>query len=392
MRYCVKCVQPDTRPGIHFSEEGVCGACLYQEESDEKIDWVEREKKLKDIAEWAKKSARSNYDCAVGISGGKDSTFQALYARDRLGLRVLLVNGEPEGITEIGRHNIENLINLGFDCIKLRPNPKVMRKLIKRDFYKCLNPVKVTEYSLWASTYIAARAFKIPLIIQGENPGLTLGARNTGVGTDGNALNACRLNTLSEDWREYAGDGIEKEDLFFFHYDRDAMEDDGIKGVWLQYYAREWSQPGNAIFSIKHGLRTRPRGFDPRDIGTYGSYLQLDSDLVHVNQMLKYIKFGFGQCTDHACYDIRAGRITREEGILLVKAFDGLCADRYIKNFCDYIGISMAEFWKTADSFRGEMWNRDRHGKWSLKEPIWEQCKAKETDIPKILERINIFG
>ena len=68
---------------------------------------------LRDIAEWARKTSKTAYNCAIGISGGKDSTFQALYARDKLGLRPLLVNSEPEGITDIGRHNIENLINLG---------------------------------------------------------------------------------------------------------------------------------------------------------------------------------------------------------------------------------------------------------------------------------------
>ena len=112
-----------------------------------------------------KKTSKSNYDCVVGVSGGKDSTLQALIARDKLGLRCLLVNSEPEGITEIGKHNIENLKNLGFDVISLRPNPKLMKKLIKRDFYKYLNPQKVTEFSLYSSGYIIADEFNIPLII-----------------------------------------------------------------------------------------------------------------------------------------------------------------------------------------------------------------------------------
>ena len=133
----------------------------------------------------------------VSFSGGKDSTTQAVIAREELGLHCLLVNGEPEGLTELGRHNIENLKQLGFDVISMRPNPKLMKKLIKWDFYNHLNPVKATEFSLWASTYIIAEKFRVPLIIQGENPGLTLGARLTGVGTDGNALKAEMLQTLS---------------------------------------------------------------------------------------------------------------------------------------------------------------------------------------------------
>ena len=127
MRICSRCIQPDTRPKIYFNEDGVCGACLWYEEKN-KIDWKERESKLDEIAANAKKSSTGNYDCVVGVSGGKDSLKQAITARDRLGLRCLLVNGEPDNITEIGRYNIENLKNLGFDVLSLRPNPKLMEK------------------------------------------------------------------------------------------------------------------------------------------------------------------------------------------------------------------------------------------------------------------------
>jgi len=372
MRYCKKCVQPDTRPGIYFDKDGICGACLHEKDVNDSIDWKSRSEELKNIAKWAKENTKTDYDCAIGVSGGKDSLFQALYARDELKLRVLLVNSEPEGITEIGRHNIENLISLGFDCIKLRPNPRIIKKLMRRDFYKYLNPIKATEYSLFSSTYIIAHKFNIPLIIQGENPGMTLGVRNTGVGTDGNALKANELNTLSENWKNYIEDDIDAKALFLYHYNRETIENLGIKGVWLQYYVKEWSQLHNADFSISRGLKVR-EDYKSEDIGTYGRFYQLDSDLVQVNQMLKFIKFGFGQCTDHACYDIRAGIITREKAIGLVKKYDGKCAEIFVKALCDCIGISLEEFWKVADSFRGDMWGKDSKEEWNLKNPIWEQ-------------------
>ena len=91
MKICKKCIQPDTRPGIFFNDEGVCGACLWIEEQ-ETINWDLRFKELEGIANWAKKKSNSNYDCAIGVSGGKDSTKQALTARDRLNLNCLLVN------------------------------------------------------------------------------------------------------------------------------------------------------------------------------------------------------------------------------------------------------------------------------------------------------------
>lgn len=361
MKICNNCIQPDTRPGIFFNDDGICGACLWEKEK-ESIDWKTREDELTNIVRQSKEKKNGNYNCVIGVSGGKDSTFQALYARDHLDLKCLLVNYEPDGMTDIGKQNIENLKNLGFDVISIRPNPRIMKKLVRYDFFTHLNPVKATEFPLYSSTYIIAEKFDIPLIIQGENPGLTLGTRLTGVGTDSNALKANELNTLSLGWKEYLKiDGIKEDDLFWFHYNRENLESRRIRGIWLNYFVKEWSQHGNAVFSKKFGLKWR-EDFDPNSIGTYSPYFQLDTDLTQVNQMLKFLKFGFGQCMDHVCYDIREGRMDRKEAIKLVLKYDGKCSENYIAKFCDYIDITLDEFWETAEKFRGKVWYKNPEG------------------------------
>lgn len=370
MKYCKKCVQPDSRPGIVFSEDGICGACLWEEEK-KKINWEERKAELFEIVESAKSKGKI-YDCVIGVSGGKDSLFQALYARDVLKLKTLLVNCEPDHITELGAYNIENIKQLGFDVIAVRPNPVIQRKLIKRDFYKYLNPIKPTEYVLWASAYIIADKFDIPLVIQGENPGETLGVSKT-TGTDGNALNADLQNTIKVDpLDEYLSDEILKDDLFLYRYDKQKMIEKGIKGIWLSHYVKEWSQPHNAAFSMKHGLKIRPNTVNLYDLGTYRRYSQLDGAMLEVNQLFKYIKFGFGQATDHVCYDIREGLISRDEGIFLIKELDGKCGNQFILDFCNYIQITLEEFWNHANKFRGVMWKQNHLGEWVLDNPIWE--------------------
>ena len=363
MRICKKCIQPDTRPNIFFDENGVCGACLWIEEK-ETIDWIQREKELNDIASWAKQKSK-DFDCVIGISGGKDSTKQAITARDRLGLQCLLVNSEPENISEIGKHNIENLKQLGFDVISVRPNPKVMKTLMRKDFFDHMNPVKITEYTLWAATYIIADKFEIPLIIQGENGGLTLGISNTGLGKGPNALLANQTSSLQSGLDEYTKiEGLKKKDFFWYSYDREKLEKKDIRGIWLNYYLKEWSNNGNAEFSKEYGLEWRSPDTDPNSIGTYVRYSQLDSDLVQVNQMLKAIKLGFGQCADHANYDLRDGLITRNKAIELVLKYDGKCSEKYISDFCSYVGITLDEFWKTTEKFRGPMWKKDQEGNW----------------------------
>ena len=357
VKICAKCIQPNTRPGIYFSQESICGACLWEEEKN-KINWNERMKELKGIIEIAK-NKKADYDCVIGVSGGKDSTKKAITARDALGLKCLLVNYQPENITDIGVENMENLKQNGFDVLSIRPNPKIMQKLVKYDFFNYLNPVKATEFSLYSSAYIIAEKFNIPLVIQGENPGLTVGTSLTGVGKDSDALKAYQLQTLSKGFNEYLEiDGISEKELFLFHYDVKKLIAQNTKGIWLQYFLKEWTYRGNAEFSSKYGFKGR-ENFKPEDIGTYIGFGSLDSDLVHVNQMLKFIKFGFGFCMDHVCYDIRDGNLNRKEAIELVLKYDGKCADHYINDFCNYIEISQDVFWKTVEKFRGDIWNKD---------------------------------
>lgn len=112
MKYCKTYLQPDTRPGVVFQDDGVCPACRYAFDEFPKIDWNDRYRQLVKIASWAKKNAGDGFDCVIGVSGGKDSSFQAYYAKEKLGLKPLLVNCAPDNISDVGRHNLENLVQL----------------------------------------------------------------------------------------------------------------------------------------------------------------------------------------------------------------------------------------------------------------------------------------
>lgn len=372
MKYCKKCLQPDTRPGIVFDEHGVCAACNYQEQVYHSIDWDARQKELHEIVEWAK-SKKAPYDCVIGVSGGKDSTFQALYAKEKLGMHVLLVNCEPDAITEVGKKNLENLISKGFDCIKIRTNPKVCRALARKSFYEYGNIVKPSEYPLWVSAYRIALNFNIPLIVQGENAALTLGTqKNQSAG--GDAFNVTELNTLAgctaEEW---VGEGISERDLFFYQFpDKKLFADKEIKAIWLQYFVKEWSQVYNADFAIARGLMGRTTE-NLSDIGIYRRYAALDSDAFIPNQMMKYLKLGFGATTDMVCYDIREGRIDREEGKWLINQYDGKCGDQYVKSISEYMGISVEEFWRVVDKWvNKDLFYKDENGKWQPKFKVGE--------------------
>lgn len=372
MRYCKKCVQPDTRPGIEFDEKGVCLACRFAEQK-EKIDWAARRRELEKIADFGKKHNVSGYDCIVGVSGGKDSTRQSMFVKDELGLKPLLVNCgyPPEQLAERGAHNISNLISLGFDCISIYPNPQIWKKLMLQGFLNYGNWCKSTEMALYASAPKVAIAYHIPLIFLGENPAIALG--NTDVGSttgDANKMKYCHTIKGGPEELISKNDGVIKQDLFYYRYPSDdEMEWAKLKVVYLGYYIKDFTRFKNAEFAINLGLAIRNE--PPEELGEGYKFEALDEDFVIINQALKYFKFGFGKTTDHVSEAVRLGMMTRQKAIELVKKHDGKCADKFVKRFCNYIGISERKFWKVAESYRDKnIWEKNKDGNFRIKVPL----------------------
>jgi len=392
MRYCINCVEPETNPGISFDEKGLCNVCQYYVNKP-KVDWDKRMRELKKIAAWAKTKNSSGYDCVIGVSGGKDSTKQALYARDVLGLNCLLVNNPPDVITDAGAYNLENLYNHGFDLIRYSANPVVYKKLVYKALKEYGNPQKPSEYTIAAIPLRIAINFKIPLVIHGENSALEMGEPKeftTDGDFAGSALGFANSNTVRGGRaRDWLGKGIEMKDVLPYQYpSSEEIKSSGVQAIYLGYYLEEFNTFNNAKFAIRNGLMTRTESL--YELGRYHRYSALDGNINIINGMIKYIKFGYGSATDKASLDIRVGKITREEGIALVREFDGLCASEFIKGYCGYLGIAVDEFVESVEAYRGKMWKKDGKGHWRLINPIWEQePPSPSIDIGKVIRRLN---
>ena len=127
MRYCQKCVLPDTRPNLTIGRDGVCNACEAHA-TKESIDWAQREQLFAEVAREARSSS-SGYDCVIPVSGGKDSTWQTITCLEH-GLTPLCVSWRAPGRTTIGQRNLDNLISLGVDHIDYSINPDTERKFL----------------------------------------------------------------------------------------------------------------------------------------------------------------------------------------------------------------------------------------------------------------------
>lgn len=373
MIYCKRCLEPNTRPDSLFDEEGICYPCRYKETGIPNIDWEARRRELDEIAAWAKTTNVSGYDCIIPVSGGKDSHRQALFARDELGLRPLLISSAypPEEQTERGAANMANLIELGFDSYVVSPAPDIWRRLMRVGFFKFGNIYKSTELALYATAPKFAIMFRIPLLIYGENPALSWGS--AGGSMDGDANRLKYNNTLKGgDLTPYTEEGYDLKELYWYRYPSDDdVERAGLRMIYLGYYMSDFNDWTNAEVAMDNGLVPRT-GVDatPEDIGQLTPYDALDCDFVQVNQLLKYLKLGFGKASEQMSGFIRGDLMNREEAVQLARELDGRCAPRYILKLCDFLRIDEETFWKVAEEYRNkDIWEPDGND-WRLKYPL----------------------
>ncbi len=366
IRYCNKCLFPETKPDLHFNDEGICSACVAAGEKDKNIDWKEREKQFLEItAHYKKKPNETGWDCIIPVSGGKDSTYQAYYMKEVCGMNPLCVCFETTSVTEIGQRNLDNIAKMGMDVIHFKKNYSAYKSMVIEGFKRVGDEMWPNHIGIFTIPVMVAVKFNIPLIIWGENSQQEYGGPN---------LESVRSRTLNRQWlEEYGGllgnriqdmvgvNGITKKDLTPYFYPSDEDIDRvGVTGIFLGHYFF-WDARKQLEIVKKHGFAVKQDG--PIE-GTYTNYENLDEKLVGLHDYLKFVKYGFGRATDHACIDIRNKRLTREEGLKLVKEYDGKYPHYAVGEFINYSGMSKQEIDEVIDSFTNPiLFAQDSSGK-----------------------------
>jgi N-acetyl sugar amidotransferase len=353
MKYCKKCLTTNLRPNSSF-ENGICIACNYSglaHHSNTSLKLKFLQSKIKKSRQ--KQKNKGAYDCIVGVSGGKDSTRQAHWVRDRLGLRPLLVccAYPPKQMSDIGAENLSNLIGMGFDMITATPAPQTAAHLALESFKQFGNVCKSTEMSLFSTVPRLAIELGVNTIFWGENPALQVGDSAVEGFDEFDGNNLRRLNTLTAGGTQWLKDAV-KHDYLAEHYFYPKEIEFDKKKINIFYLGPawdDWSNDDNSIYAALEGLTLRPG--EELETGDLSNASMLDEEFTNINMMLKYYKFGFGRATDSVNEQIRSGRLTRQKAIKIVKQFDGLCSDRIIKSYADYVGISVIEFWNIANKW-----------------------------------------
>ena len=364
IKYCTKCLFPETKPDLFFNEEGVCSACVAAEQKNESIDWKQRESDFFSIINNYKKAPNeTGYDCLIPVSGGKDSTYQAYFMKEVCGMNPLCVCFETTNLTEIGQRNIDNISKMGIDVIYFKKNYNAYRSMVVEGFKRVGDEMWPNHLGIFTIPINIAVKFNIPLVIWGENPQQEYGG----------PIESIKNKYLNRSWLEEFGgllgnriqdmigvDGLTEKELtpYFYPSDEDINRV-GVIGIFLGHYFF-WDARKQLEIVKKHGFSVKEDG--PVE-GTYTNYENLDEKMHGLHDYLKFVKYGFGRATDHACIDIRNNRLTRNEGLELVKKYDGKYPHDSIKAFEEYSGMSRIEIDSILDSFTNPiLFEQDEHG------------------------------
>ncbi len=389
VRYCKLCVMSNQRPSsypefkhtrdricptLRIDEDHVCDACRYAVKKLE-IDWAAREQELLKLLD-QHRSKDGSHDCIVPGSGGKDSVYAAHILKNKYGMHPLTVTWPPILYTDYGYQNFLNWLNIGgFDNLSYRPNGQVHRLLTRLSILNLLHPFQSFMLGQKNLAPRLAIKYKIPLIFYGEseaeygnaiaetNSSLRDRSYYTSQNLDQAVIGGVPIAELKSKY------GVSTGDLeAYLPLKESELNSFDIQVHYLGYYLK-WVPQEAYYYAVENcGFKCRPH----RTEGTYSKYNSIDDKIDDLHYFTTYVKFGLGRASYDAAQEIRNKHLTREEGVALVKKYDGEYPQRYLKEVLDYLEITEEQFLTTVDSFRSpHLWEKTEAG-WKLRNPIWE--------------------
>ncbi len=367
IQFCKRCLYSTEHPlGLIINDKGICSGCEIHEEKDF-LNWDERFKKLEAIVEPYRNAKGENYDCIVPVSGANDSYFIIHVVKNLLGLNPLLVTYNKYFNTPLGIKNLANLrIQFNCDIVYQNINPISVKKITRKTLREYGNLYWPILAGQTVFPVQSAVRFKIPLIIWGAHQGL----EQVGMFSHEHEVEMTRRYRKDHDLFNHEADNVisihddlQKKDLWQYEYPSDlSLKNNKIRGIYLGNYIRWDPKAQHELMIDKYGYLTSDfsRTFDRYDYVDCYNYMNL-------HDILKLYKHGYSKVTDHATREIRHGRLTREEGLQLVRNHE-LNKPDYLNLFSNWLGMDERSLNFIMDQFRNEKyWIKTGPRTWSFK-------------------------
>jgi N-acetyl sugar amidotransferase len=286
---------PDTRPGIVFNKEGICSACVNYEKKKH-IDWNKRWHELETLCDKYRGSNGDYYDCAIAVSGGKDSHVQVLTMKKKLNMNPLLITVDNYSWTETGRKNIKNICDtFNCDLITFTPRLNTLRVMTKKAAITLGQPSWYWDSLLYAIPYKFTMNLGIKLLVYGENVCYEYG------GSQGVVETPSALEQFANDvvkpiaFEQWLDEGIMMKDLEMCRFPSYAdMKKAGLNPIYLSYFI-PWDSHRHYVIAKQYGFQHL--GHEWKRESTIEDYNQVDTIGYNMNQFYKYLKFGHATAT-----------------------------------------------------------------------------------------------
>lgn len=364
MKFCKKCIMPNTRPGITFNEDGVCIACQNNERKKD-VDWDARMEELKKLCDRYRREQPGQYDCIIAVSGGKDSHYQVHVMKELMNMNPLLITVEDFfTMTEAGKHNVRNISEaFGCNLVAFKPNRRAGKIISRYMFEKYGRPLWYVDRLLYTVPLYYAAALNIPLLVYGENVSYEYG------GVDDKETYSAREQVFNGvapdvDLQELIDAGVSEDELTYLEAPAcDVL--DKLDPIYLSYFV-EWNGVKNYEFAKRRGFKDLTHEWDRTN--HIENFNQIDSYGYLLNAWMKFPKYGHAYATDYAARWVRYGMLTREEAVKLAEERDHNIDPKIIEDFCNFTGMTIKEFYEALDKlYNKELFSQNSWGQWRLK-------------------------
>ncbi|MCB1878792.1 MAG: imidazole glycerol phosphate synthase subunit HisF [Gammaproteobacteria bacterium] len=374
VRWCSKCLYPwISATPMEFDDDNICMGCRMSEMKSEfsTKEWDRRKQLLIDLFEKTRCPNGSRHDCIVPVSGGKDSHFQVHYIKNVLGYNPLLVTYYGNNFSSVGERNLYAMKErFGVDHLIYYPSVETLKKLNRLGLIVMGDMNWHNHVGAASVTMRAAVENGIPLVIWGEHGYADLcGQFSMNDFVEWTYRNRLEHYARGYEWNYFVGlEGLTESDMNYWKYpsDEEIFKLD-LRGIYLSNYTHWEANQHTKLVREKYGFEISEQSFDR----TYRKMSNLDD--IHENGIhdyLRFIKFGYGRCTDHASKDVRAGIMSRDEATRLVRQYDHVKPSD-LKRWLEYTGMSEEEFDGISDTFRDpRVWRRE-NGEW-VKDNVWD--------------------
>ncbi len=339
--WCSSCLTMSTRNRITFDQKGRCNACQWAERK-KTLDWSIRKSQLEDLLD-KNRSSNKDFDCLVPVSGGKDGGYVSYQLKEKYGMNPLCITVKPPLQLEIGNKNLKNFINSGYSLISIDTDINTMQYLNKLGFVDMGLPYFGWLIAIQSIPIRFANHLGINLIFYGEDGEVEYGGSEQTNKTYHHDVNYMKKVYFEGGYDEILSkaesQGLNGLELFKFPRDNDLKESQ-LKILHWSYF-ENWDPYRNYLVAKKHcGLIEN----EETNSGTFTNFAQNDQALYSLHAYLMYLKFGFGRANQDACIDIRRGAMDRDQGVNLVKLYDGQYPSEFIDLYLDYYQISKIYF------------------------------------------------